>query len=159
MWYIKLKSHLKCGFETINKTMKIIIIIFTLISLNIFSQENDLNTIPTKFFAVFKDKGSDAAIDYIYSTNSYMKPNMPANLKIKAELKKITSMLDDYYGYELIKEQKLGNSYVKQTYMARFKRQPIRFIFVLYKANETWQLQQFKFDDKLSKMFLNKIEE
>jgi len=119
------------------------------------AQKNDYEKIPDTFFKIFEQKGTDASIDYIYSTNTYLSGNLSANLKIKAELKKVTSMLDNYYGYEKIDEQFLGKSYLKLTYIARFKRQPIRFIFILYKPEKKWQLQQFKFDDKVSKLFDN----
>jgi hypothetical protein len=134
-------------------TNKILAIILLIIStINTYAQKEDFFIIPDNFFKTFKAKGSDAAIDYIYSTNKYLSVNMPANLKIKAELKKITSMVDDYYDYELVKKILLGKSYVKLIYIGKFKRQPIRFIFILYKPDNNWQLQQFKFDDKVAKL-------
>ena len=43
-------------------------------------------------------------------------------------------------------EKTLGNSLVGFSYIANFDRQPIRFIFVFYKAKDTWKILKINFD-------------
>lgn len=31
--------------------------------------------------------------------------------------------------------------------MIKYDRQPIRFLFIFYRASEKWQLQNFRYDD------------
>ncbi len=117
-----------------------------------FSQTGS-DSIPEKFFQIFEKKGSDAAIDYIYSTNKFMQSNIQASLKVKTELKKIASLVGKYHGHELMNKKNISKSYVQLYYMAKFDRPPLKFIFVLYKPDKTWQLQKLKFDDKVAEGF------
>jgi len=114
-----------------------------------FSQER-CDSIPEKFFSVFGEKGSDAAVDWVYSTNKYIRSNIQANLKVKTELKKIISLIGAYKGSELMKKKVVSPSYVQLYYLAKFERQPLKFIFVLYKPADKWQLQKLRFDDKVA---------
>ncbi len=130
--------------------MKKFFIIIFLLTLSFFlNAQNSYDSIPNIFFNTFKQKGSDAAIDYIYATNKYISSNLTANLKVKAELKKFTSMLGKYHGAEIIDTQFISKSYIKLSYLAKFDRQPLKFNFIMYKPNKKWQLQQLKFDDKI----------
>ncbi len=111
------------------------------------------DSIPKFFFQVFEQKGSDAAIDYIYATNKYISGNIAANLKVKSELKKIVSLIGKYRGHELISEKFIGKSYVQMSFLAKFDRQPLKFTFILYKPDKVWQLQKLQFDDKVAEGF------
>ncbi len=117
-----------------------------------FSQAG-CDSIPKNFFRIFEEKGSDAAIDYVYSTNKFMRANIQANLKVKSELKKIISLIGKYKGHELMEKKVISPSYVQLYYLAKFDRQPLKFIFVLYKPSDKWQLQKLKFDDKVAEGF------
>ncbi|HIE16562.1 MAG TPA: hypothetical protein EYP69_06535 [Bacteroidales bacterium] len=123
---------------------------------NVVYGQTGCDSIPEKFFRIFHQKGSDAAIDYIYSTNRFMKANIQANIKVKTELKKIVSLLGKYNGHELMEKKIVSNSYVQLYYLAKFDRQPLKFIFVLYKPVDVWQLQKLKFDDKVAVGFNEK---
>ncbi|RKX19308.1 MAG: hypothetical protein DRP35_07925 [Candidatus Zixiibacteriota bacterium] len=131
--------------------MKQTIFLLSLFLLSIagFSQ-TDCDSIPEKFFQIFEQKGSDAAIDYIYSTNKFIQANIQASLKVKTELKKIALLVGQYHGHELINKKNISKSYVQLYYLAKFDRQPLKFIFVLYKPDKIWQLQKLKFDDKVA---------
>lgn len=126
--------------------------ILLLFGASVFSQIG-YDSIPEKFFQIFNQKGSDFAIDYIYSTNKFMQANIQASLKVKTELKKIASLVGKYYGHELMNKKIVSKSYVQLYYLAKFDRQPIKFIFVLYKPDKIWQLQKLKFDDKVAEDF------
>ncbi len=129
-----------------------LLLIFYTLGVTGFSQTG-YDSIPEKFFRIFEQKGSDAAIDYIYSTNKFMQANIQASLKVKTELKKIISLVGKYHGHELMDKKIVSQSYVQLYYLAKFDRQPLKFIFVLYKPDKTWQLQKLKFDDKVAEGF------
>lgn len=136
--------------------MKKYLLIFVLVLLAYSTEaQNSADSIPNIFFKIFDEKGSDAAIDYVYATNKYISNNIAANLKVKSELRKIVSLIGKYHGNELIDKQSISDSYVRITYLARFNRQPLKFSFTMYKPNKIWQLQQLKFDDKVSEGFKN----
>ncbi|RLD48222.1 MAG: hypothetical protein DRI94_12850 [Bacteroidetes bacterium] len=129
-----------------------LIIILSTLSLFLKAQ-NSYDSIPKIFFNIFEQKGSDAAIDYIYATNKYISGNLTANLKVKTELKKVTLMLGKYHGIDIIDTQFISTSYIRLSYLAKFDRQPLKFNFTMYRSDKKWQLQQLRFDDKVSEGF------
>jgi hypothetical protein len=102
-----------------------------------------------KFFELFESKGPDEAVDYVFSTNKWLNTEKTTIDAIKLQLKKGIAIIGQYYGYELIEKRSLGESFVMLSYMLRYDRQPIKFVFILYKANTIWQIQNLKFDDRL----------
>ncbi len=125
------------------------IILFSFLSWEITFSQTGCDSIPEKFFSVFDKKGSDAAVDWVYSTNKYIRSNIQASLKVKTELKKIISLIGAYKGYELMEKKVASPSYVHLYYLAKFERQPLKFTFVLYKPADKWQLQKLQFNDKI----------
>jgi hypothetical protein len=105
--------------------------------------------IAEKFFMLFEEKSTDAAIDYVFATNKWLYGEKTTQENIKAQLKKGIAIIGQYYGYELISKKVLSESYVSLHYMLRYDRQPIQFIFIMYKPNQNWQIQNLKFDDRL----------
>jgi len=132
---------------------QILFFVFSIMTAVVGFSQTGSDSIPENFFQIFEKKGSDAAIDYIYSTNKFMQGNIQASLKVKTELKKITSLVGKYHGHELMKKKVVSQSYVQLYYMAKFDRQPLKFIFILYKPDSTWQLQKLKFDDRIAEGF------
>jgi hypothetical protein len=112
------------------------------------AQEN-AEDVTGHFFELFQSKGVDEAVDYIYSTNKWLVSDKTTADNIKMQLKKGIAIIGQYYGYELIGKKALGESYVQMDYMLRYDRQPIKFTFILYKPNKTWQIQNMKPDDRL----------
>ncbi len=134
--------------------MKKYFLIATLSIYTFFTQaQTNFDSIPNIFFDIFEQKGSDAAIDYIYATNKYISGNFAASLKVKNELKKVVSLIGKYRGTEVIDTQFIGQSYIRLSYLAKFDRQPLKFNFTMYKPDKKWQLQQLKFDDKVAAGF------
>ncbi len=104
------------------------------------------------FFNTF-DKSPDQAIEYIFSTNPYIKQNQKGIDNIKERLNTSRKLLGEYYGEELTKIQSVGDSFVKYSYMLKYDRQPVKLDIVLYRPNDKWLLYTMQFDDKLSKDF------
>ena len=134
----------------------VLAILFSVVIWQTGSSQVRCDSIPEKFFSVFGEKSSDAAIDWVYSTNKYIRNNIQGNLKVKTELKKIISLIGAYKGYELMEKKVISPSYVQLYYLAKFERQPLKFIFVLYKPADKWQLQKLRFDDKVAEEFEKK---
>jgi hypothetical protein len=105
--------------------------------------------VTTQFFVLYTEKGTDAAVDYVFATNRWLNSEQATIDNIKAQLKKGVAIIGQYYGYELIERKQLGESFVLLSYMLRYDRQPIKFSFILYKPNDKWQIQNLKFDDRL----------
>jgi hypothetical protein len=98
------------------------------------------------FFNIYSSGKIDNSIDFIASTNPWMERATDSLEQLKSQLRSLESMLGEYYGYHLMAEKTLGNSLVGFSYIANFDRQPIRFIFVFYKATDQWKIHKLKFD-------------
>lgn len=133
--------------------MKTIIIstlatILTLFSSSSYGQTNPKN-VADKFFKEYQTIGVNKSIDNLYATNKWMEFSTEAVTGLKTQLDGLTlDFVGKFYGYELIKEQKIGENYLFLTYLGRYDRQPIRFDFEFYKPNNVWQIHSFSFDDK-----------
>jgi len=70
--------------------------------------------------------------------------------KIKSQLEGLNEdYVGKYYGYELIVEKKLGESYILLSYLVKFDRQPIRYTFQFYKPKDKWSIYSFQFDGSI----------
>jgi hypothetical protein len=56
-------------------------------------------------------------------------------------------------GYEFIKEDKIGESVARLTYIHKFERHAMRWYFYCYKGKSGWVINTFRFDDKLHELF------
>lgn len=102
-----------------------------------------------KFFKEYQTLGVAKSIDNLYVSNKWMEFSADAVSGLKTQLDGLTlDFVGKFYGYELVKEKKIGENYLFLTYVGRYDRQPIRFDFEFYKPNNTWQIHSFSFDDK-----------
>lgn len=99
-----------------------------------------------EFFKIYSSGEIDSSIDFIASTNPWMERATDSLENLKSQLRSLENMLGDYYGYNLMAEKTLGNSLIGISYIAKFDRQPIRFIFLFYKAQDKWRIQKINFD-------------
>jgi hypothetical protein len=125
-------------------------ITFTLILfvgiLNMEAQTNPKNIVDN-FFVNYQKDGASIALDKLYYTNKWMERATDAITNLKSQLKGLNEdYVGKYYGYELIGEKKLAESYILLSYLVKFDRQPIRYTFQFYKPNDKWVIYSFKFD-------------
>lgn len=99
-----------------------------------------------EFFKIYGSSEIDSSIDFLFSTNPWMERVTDSLENLKSQLRSLENMLGEYYGYNLMAEKALGNSLLGFSYIAKFDRQPIRFIFVFYKAQDKWKIQKLNFD-------------
>lgn len=112
-----------------------------------------IEEITSKFFSTYAEDPM-AAVDYAFSTNTWITQyNQEGIASVKGRLNDLIQQVGPYVGYESIGQRNVGSSYIQKRYMVRYDRQPIRFIFVFYKTESDWKVQNFKFDDKIEEEF------
>ena len=128
---------------------KLILIGLVLLSSNGFAQSDPQKMID-EFFKLYQDKNSDAALDYIFGTNKWMKESKEQIDGIKFKISNtVVKPMSTFYGHDLITKKIIGDKLAYYTYLLRYDRQPIRFTFLFYNPNGQWRLQNFSFDDKI----------
>lgn len=128
---------------------KLLILTFILISSNLFA-ETSPETLIKQFFETYKTDPGKAVKD-LYSTNIWTE-------RIKDDIDKIVKTVNgftidymgSYYGYELITTRKFSESFVMYSYIVKYDRQPLRFIFKFYKPNDKWVLFSYSLDDSIA---------
>lgn len=126
----------------------ILITTMTFFSLLTFGQANP-DEVMDAFFKEYAINPSKAVED-IYSTNPWNSRVRDGIESMKNEVNKYTiDYIGKYYGYELITKKQLSESFILYSYMIKYDRQPLRFIFNLYKPNDQWFLLSFKIDGSL----------
>ncbi len=119
-----------------------ILILFSIITYAQSNQEEILN----KFFKEYA-KNPSKAVDEIYLTNPWNSRIRDGIETMKQEVNKYTlDYVGKYYGYELITKKKLSESFILYSYMVKYDRQPMRFVFMLYKPLDKWALYSFTID-------------
>lgn len=103
------------------------------------------------FFEKFKNEGSTVALDYVYSTNKWVSQSSDDVISLKNQMNNLTEdFVGKYYGYELILEKRLSDSYLLKSYLVKYGRQPLRFTFQFYKPDKEWRFHGFSFDGNLT---------
>lgn len=110
--------------------------------------------ISKKFFEVYAAKPMDA-IDYIFSGIPLSKQVKDDITAIKKNLKVTIDQGGAYNGYELITEKSVGNTLKLMSYMAKYDKQPVRFIFIYYKPKDVWKIYTFQFNTNLDDELAN----
>ena len=111
---------------------KLLLISLISVSINLFAQNSPQDLINTFFTTYKKDAGK--AVKELYATNKWTE-------RIKDDIDKIIGTVNGftesytgkYYGYEIITKKKFAESFELHSYMVKYERQPIRFIFKFYK--------------------------
>lgn len=69
------------------------------------------------------------------------------------QLPVITQRFGGSLGYEFLREDKLGENLSRYTYIHRFDRHAMRWIFYNYRGKDGWVINSFRFDDQLPSLF------
>lgn len=118
------------------------------------SQEQTPADISKKFFELYATKPMDA-IDQLFAD---VKKNKQVNDEITAIKKNLKVTIDqdgDYNGYELITEKGVGNTIKLLSYIVKYDKQPVRFVFVFYKPKDAWKIYTFQFNTNLDEELNN----
>jgi hypothetical protein len=137
---------------------KITLFVLTLIlPLTIYSQQtnsiSETEKIVDSFFKTYKERGYKEAIVNILSTNKWVSRQDADTVAL--QLGAIVEQVDKYYGHEKLTERHYGKSVVQYTFLVKYERQPLKFIFKFYKPDKTWNTQSFKYEVE----FMDEMEE
>ena len=125
-----------------------VFLIMALFTLTAFGQSNPEDII-NKFFKNY-EKSPSKAIEEIYANNPWTSRLKDGIEIMKNEVNKYTiDYLGKYYGYELITKKQFSESFILYSYMLKYDRQPVRFIFKLYKPNDKWAFFSLNIDSEL----------
>lgn len=126
-----------------------ITVILVCITFNSFGQ-NTPEEIVSKFFTEYQNDGASKALDNLYSNNKWMNRATDSITKLKQQLGTLNEdYVGKYYGYELIVEKRLSDSFILMSFLVKFDRQPIRFTFQFYKPDNEWRTHSFKYDGNI----------
>jgi hypothetical protein len=104
--------------------------------------------ISKKFFEIYAAKPMDA-IDYIFSDVKKNKQISDDITAIKKNLKMTIDQDGVNNGYELITEKNVGSNLKLQSYMVKYDKQPVRFIFIYYRPKDVWKIYTFQFNTNM----------
>ena len=119
-----------------------------------FASPKEVNEFSKKSTVLFKE-GKFA--DFFNELKSYWP--LPDNEIISLEDKTVQFMelLQSRFGAvetaSKIKEEKISDFAIRETYILRFENQAIRLIYVYYKNKKGWILNSFKWDDEFTQEF------
>ena len=125
-------------------------ILLLFITLGTFTSygQNSTDELTNKFIELY-EKDTDAAFDFIFGTNKWMKDGGTGTEKMKFQLREYAKLMGNYIGFEKLTEKSLGKSLKVLVYIVKYERQPLRFIFKYYKAKDNWSIFNIKFDDDI----------
>ncbi|MFP4845976.1 hypothetical protein [Winogradskyella sp. PE311] len=131
--------------------LRFIGIVFSALAFNFsYSQDSPEEMVKT-FFSKYKELGSTEALNYVYSKNEWVNNKSDDVVALKRQMAGLTEdYVGKYYGYELILEKKLSDSYVLKSFLVKYGRQPLRFTIQFYKPNKEWVFHGFSYDANLT---------
>jgi hypothetical protein len=100
-------------------------------------------------------------LDKISEGYSVLKPYWPLpSVEIDNLINKTTTQwpmvkqrFGESLGTEFIKEERVGKSFVRYTYLHKFNNHAIRWLFILYKPKGQWVINGVSFDDNVNELF------
>lgn len=118
------------------------------------AQEQTPTDISKKFFELYATKPMDA-IDQLFADVKKTKQVNDDITAIKKNLKVTIDQDGDYNGYELITEKGVGYTVKLLSYIVKYDKQPVRFVFVFYKPKDAWKIYTFQFNTNLDEELNN----
>lgn len=74
--------------------------------------------------------------------------------QVPLQLPAIKARFGESLGYEFIREESLGSSLARLTYIHKFDKHAMRWMFFAYKGKSGWVVNTFRFDDKWHELFI-----
>lgn len=73
--------------------------------------------------------------------------------QFKLQLPAIRQRFGSNIGTEFVREDKVGDSLLRITYLHRFDKHAMRWVFYFYRGSKGWVLNTFRFDDNIISLF------
>ena len=125
-----------------------ILFILVLVTYSTYGQKSP-EDIANNFFALYKKDSIDMAMNYLFSTNKYSSDSQEGINNLKNNLTLSRSQVGKFIGYELLQKKVAGHDVELLTFLVKHERLPLTFRILFYKPSNDWQVQNFKFDDKV----------
>jgi hypothetical protein len=135
--------------KTLTIRTTILCLLFALVSYR-SSAQSTIKEITDKFFALYATDPVKA-VDYAFSTNKWFAKKQDGVDNVKTKIKDEVGLLGEYYGYEQISEKTAGQSSTMVSFIVKYDREPLRFIFLFYKPRDTWRVSNFSYDENIDK--------
>lgn len=130
--------------------MKLILVALSLLFSCTFSiAQTSPQDISDNFFRLYKNEGVDKSLTYLFSTNKFSIDIQEGVDELKRSLKKATTEAGGFKGSDLLVKKTAGSNLIMLTYLVRYERLPFTFRILFYKPNDEWQVQNFKFNNKI----------
>ncbi len=101
---------------------KSLILLLLITNINALSQNKPKEQV-AKFFTDYQQENATVAIDNLYKTNDWMNRAADAITDLKNKMEGLNNdFVGEFYGYELILEKKLGDSFVLLSYLGKYDR-------------------------------------
>jgi hypothetical protein len=125
--------------------------LFILFSVKLLSQpiDNEYKKNIKEFFSMINDEKFDDAVDYMYSSNPWIKSKTDELAKVKSSINGLKNLVGKYIGNDFLTEETLSSRLVRTEYIVYFQRQPFRFYFVFYKPEDEWMTYEFGYHDSV----------
>ena len=96
----------------------------------------------------------DAAIAEMKRYTIVPEAEIDASLgQFKLQLPVIAQRFGSTIGSEFVREDKVGESLLRITYLQRFDRHAMKWFFYFYRGSNGWVLNTFRFDDNVLSLF------
>lgn len=96
----------------------------------------------------------DAAIAEMKRYSIVPEAEIDAGLgQFKLQLPAIALRYGSIVGSEFVREDKVGESLLRITYLQRFDRHAMKWYFFFYRGSNGWVLNTFRFDDNILSLF------
>lgn len=130
------------------KKTKLVIAACLLLIISMPAKAQDGIELLDQFFEQYETKGISVAIDSLFSTNKWLESKIDVVSNVKSQLAGSVGLMGDYQGKELIEAKMAADCLMKYTYIVKYERQPLRFVFTLYKSKDKWIMLNFLYNDK-----------
>ncbi|WHF52404.1 hypothetical protein QGN23_03770 [Chryseobacterium gotjawalense] len=126
--------------------MKFRLLIFALFCFGMTFAQSTPERYTESFFLTFKNDRKKA-VDELFKSNIWLTRVQDNIDNLKSEVEKLNEdSFGKYYGFEKINEVKFNDTYTVLSFLAKFDRQPIRFVFKFYKPNDKWMIHSLTYD-------------
>lgn len=133
---------------------KLALLIFLSITAYACAEDDKPAEISSVFMQNVEDGEYTAAFNYASLYWPLPKPEIDAlAYQTQNQLSMIAGRYGKITGTELIKTNKLGESWVRYTYLQKFENHSIAWNLVFYKPEDTWKVNAIIFNDQIHLLF------
>jgi len=107
--------------------------------------QNTPDALMDQFVNEFRDS-STLAVRNAFNTNPWIQENSEEVDNLVTQIEEVLKYLGDYLDAERIEKIQLSDRLVVYTYLMNYERQPVRYIFELYKSKNNWMFYNIQYN-------------